>query len=71
MALGALGGWEPLLLLVLIALVIGLDLAVLLHLFRDKNLSRRYKYSWTVAVLLLPLVGALAFVLMHIFQKND
>jgi len=46
MALGALGGWEPLLLLVLIAVTLGLDLAALRAIFRDADSSRSHKYGW-------------------------
>ena len=71
MALGALGGWEPLLFLVLIAVALGLDLAALRAIFQDSNYSRRHKSRWVVVILLLPIIGALIYILLRIFQKDD
>ena len=71
MALGALGGWEPLLLLVLIAVALGLDLAALCAIFRDSNhYSQGQRYGWAVIILLLPVLGALIYILMRILQKD-
>lgn len=71
MALGALGGWEPLMLLVLIALTLGLDLAALRAIFRDTDSSQSHRYGWAVIILLLPILGALIYILMRVFQKDD
>ncbi len=70
MALGALGGWEPLLLLVLIALTLGLDLAALRAIFQGSNHSQSSKYAWMIIILLLPVLGALIYILMRILQKD-
>lgn len=71
MALGALGGWGPLLLLVLVALTLGLDLAALRAIFQDSNHSQSHRYGWAVIILLLPILGALIYILLRIFQKDD
>jgi prepilin signal peptidase PulO-like enzyme (type II secretory pathway) len=69
MALGALGGWEPLLLLVLIAIIIGLDLAALLNIYR-RSFSKRQKYAWASLVVFLPVVGALMYIIWYVSQHE-
>jgi len=71
MALGALGGWEPLLFLVLIAVILGLDLAALRAIFSNTDSSQSHKYGWAVVILLLPVLGALIYILMRVIQKDD
>jgi energy-converting hydrogenase Eha subunit H len=70
MALGALGGWEPLLYLVLFSLVLGLDIAAVRNIMQREGLSRKRKWGWVTLVVFLPLLGAMAYILNLQFQKN-
>ncbi|WPP48313.1 PLD nuclease N-terminal domain-containing protein [Catalinimonas niigatensis] len=62
MALGALGGWKPLLLVVLSAVMIGLWLAALRDIGRRNFKTSLSKWQWIAIVVFLPIVGALAYI---------
>ncbi|MFP4091263.1 MAG: PLDc N-terminal domain-containing protein [Cyclobacteriaceae bacterium] len=70
MALGALGGWEPLLLLILAAFVLALDLAAIRHIFGQEAYSGRQKALCTAFILLLPVLGALLYILIFRSQTD-
>lgn len=64
MALGALGGWEPLLLITLLAVGIGLWLAALRDIGKGNFKSSLSKWQWIAIVILLPIVGALVYIFL-------
>ncbi|MDF9800321.1 hypothetical protein OKW21_005584 [Catalinimonas alkaloidigena] len=61
MALGALNGWEPLLLLSLSALIIGTWLATLKDIVQGSFKSNTYRWVWIAIVILLPLIGSVLY----------
>ncbi|WP_445223446.1 PLD nuclease N-terminal domain-containing protein [Catalinimonas locisalis] len=64
MALGALNGWEPLLLLALSALILGIWLATLKDIFRSSFKSKIYRWLWVGVVILMPLIGSVLYFLL-------
>ncbi len=63
MAIGALGGWKPLLIVVISAIVIGLWIAVLLDILRGNFSTALSKWQWVAIVIFFPILGASIYIL--------
>lgn len=69
MALGALDGWRPLLILVSIAIVAGLWLAAFVDIIRSRFKSSTSKLVWLFIVTFAPVVGVLLYILLGRQQR--
>lgn len=64
MALGALNGWEPLLLLALSALILGTWLVTLKDIVQSSFKNNTRKWLWIVVVIFLPILGSILYFLL-------
>lgn len=62
MALGAVDGWEPLLLVILAAVIIGVWLAAIKAVVRKKFKTPLRKWLWIAITILIPILAALIYV---------
>jgi len=71
LALGAYDGWQTIMLLLAVCLVVGLWLATLLDIFRHSFQRQDQKILWVLVVTLFPLVGTLLYILLGRKQKME
>lgn len=69
MAVGALDGWQPLLILLAVSISAGIWLAALVDIFRSQFRKANAKLTWLLVITLVPVIGVLLYIFLGRKQK--
>jgi hypothetical protein len=71
LALGAYDGWQTILVLAAVCVVLGCWVATLLDIFRHAFRQRHQKVLWILVVTLFPVVGPFIYIILGRKQKIE
>lgn len=69
MAIGALDGWQPLLILLAVLIPAGIWLAALVDILRSRFKKAEAKLIWLLVITLIPVIGVLLYIFLGREQK--
>lgn len=69
MAIGALDGWQPLLILLAVLIPAGIWLAALVDILGSRFKKAEAKLIWLLVITLIPVIGVLLYIFLGREQK--